>query len=272
MAACPMAWAKWLLPVPPGPRNSASSRLPMKAQVARSKTRLRFIFGVKVKSKLSSVRCGSGKAACLRRRSSSRSLRLFSSSLTRHEIRSMGAIASVCAWRSLVSSTPAMPPSRSCRNARSNSIRFMLALLGLVVDEVAIHGELPDQRIDLAQAQRHLWVPLQVAAHKAVIADAHFQGGGASLLDAGGAVLLGQRQHSLNPAHHGLSVLAVHPTAERTDLRSGPVGATQQCQRAQRRLLGAVLVLDAMAAARLAQVLSQQLARLRVHQSHLPLV
>ena len=52
----------------------------MKAHVARSNTRLRFIFGLKVKSKLSSVLCGSRKAACLRRRSSRRSLRRVSSS------------------------------------------------------------------------------------------------------------------------------------------------------------------------------------------------
>src|SRR5438552_13954561 len=97
-----MAWAKWLFPVPPGPRKSASSRLPIKAQVARSNTRLRFIFGLKVKSKLSRVLCGSRKAACLRRRSKSLSLRRVSSSLTRHEIRSIGAMASACAWRSLV--------------------------------------------------------------------------------------------------------------------------------------------------------------------------
>ena len=56
-----MAWAKWLLPVPPGPRNKASSRLSMNAPVARSNTRLRFIFGLKLKSKLSSVLSGSRK-------------------------------------------------------------------------------------------------------------------------------------------------------------------------------------------------------------------
>ena len=49
-----------------------------------------------------------------------------SSSLTRHEIRSIGAMASACAWRSLVSSTAAVPPSRSCRKARCNSMRFMV--------------------------------------------------------------------------------------------------------------------------------------------------
>src|ERR1700687_3548594 len=52
MAVWPMAWARWLLPVPPGPRNNASSRLPIKAQVARSKTKLRFIFGLKLKSEV----------------------------------------------------------------------------------------------------------------------------------------------------------------------------------------------------------------------------
>ena len=42
-------------------------------------------------------RCGSRKPACLRRRSSKRSERRVSSSETRHEIRSMGAIGSACA-------------------------------------------------------------------------------------------------------------------------------------------------------------------------------
>ena len=59
--------------MPPGPRKSASSCRAMKPPVARSKTRLRFIFGLKPKSKLSSVRLASRKPASLRRRSSSRS-------------------------------------------------------------------------------------------------------------------------------------------------------------------------------------------------------
>src|SRR6266481_2042297 len=116
--------ALFLGPGGTGKSHNASSRLPMKAHVARSKTRLRFIFGLKVKSKLSSVLWGSRNAACLRRRSSNRSLRRLNSSATRHEIRSIGAMASAWAWCSRVSSTAAMPPSRSCRNARSNSMRF----------------------------------------------------------------------------------------------------------------------------------------------------
>ena len=67
------------MPVPPGPRNDAASRLPTNAPVARSNTRLRFIFGLKVKSKLSRLLSGSRKTACFGRRSSRRSARRVSS-------------------------------------------------------------------------------------------------------------------------------------------------------------------------------------------------
>ena len=85
---------KWLFPLPAGPRKSASSRRPIHAAVARSKTRLRFIFGLNWKSKLSSSLFASRNCACLWRRSSSRLLRQASSSETSMEIRSMGAMAS----------------------------------------------------------------------------------------------------------------------------------------------------------------------------------
>src|SRR5207249_1582748 len=62
---------------------NASSCLAMKLAVARSKTRLRFIFLLKLKSKLSSVFCGSRNCAAFLRRSSRRSPRRFSSSETR---------------------------------------------------------------------------------------------------------------------------------------------------------------------------------------------
>src|SRR5271157_379757 len=91
MAACPMAWAKWLLPVPGGPKNKASSWRAMKVPLARSKIRLRFIFLLKAKSKLSRVFWESRNCACFFRRSSKRSPRRASSSETRQESRSMGA-------------------------------------------------------------------------------------------------------------------------------------------------------------------------------------
>src|SRR6266852_4978724 len=229
MAAWPIACAKWLLPVPPGPRNNASSRLARNAHVARSKTRLRFIFGVKVKSKLSSVLCTSRNAACLRRRSSSRSLRRVSSSVTRQEIRSMGAIASAWAWRNRVSSTAAMPPSRSWRSARSSSMKFMVILLtSSAFDEIAIQSELADQRINLTQAERQLWVVFQVAAHEVVFARACFQSHGAGVIGGSNAALFGEREYTQDAAHRNLAMLSVHGLAQRADLRSCFFGTTTE--------------------------------------------
>src|SRR5258707_13978066 len=74
-----------------GPRNKAPLRFPTQFAVARSKTRLRFIFGLNWKSKLSSSLFGSRNCACLRRRSRSRLLRQASSSETRMEVKSMGS-------------------------------------------------------------------------------------------------------------------------------------------------------------------------------------
>ncbi len=104
-------------PVPGGPKKSASSRRPTNAAVTRSKTRLRFIFLLKLKSKLWKVLCGSRNWACFLRRSSSRSPRRVSSSDTRKERKSIGAIGSAWACCSRVSNTAAMPPRRSCRKA-----------------------------------------------------------------------------------------------------------------------------------------------------------
>jgi len=53
--------------------------------------------------------------------------------------------------------------------------------------------------------------------NKAVVANADFQGGGAGIVNTGGAILLGQRQHTQNAAHGGLASLVEHPPAERAD-------------------------------------------------------
>ena len=146
----------------------------------------------------------------------------------RQEIRSIGAMASACAWCSLASNTAAVPPSRSCRKARCNSMRFICCSRWFAFDEIAVPRELADQRIDLAQTQRQLGMALQIAPHKMVIgADADFQGGGASVLDRRAAILLHQRQYAQDAAHCGFAVLLMHAAAERRDLRAGFVGARQ---------------------------------------------
>ena len=57
-------------------------------------------------------------------------------------------------------STAAIPPRRSCRNARLSSISKF------EIDEVAILGEFSDQRIDLPESQ--LRATLQITAHVSV--------------------------------------------------------------------------------------------------------
>src|SRR6266404_6096110 len=160
MAACPMAWARWLFPVPGGPKNKASSCRAMNAAVARSKIRLRFVFLLKLKSKLSSVFCASRNCACFLRRSSSRSLRRVSSSETRQEMKSMGAIGS--AW-------PGADASRARQQCRRGAVfvthclirsdSFWL-LLKFEIDEVAILGEFTNEGIDLPGSQ--LWTALEL--------------------------------------------------------------------------------------------------------------
>ena len=62
-------------------------------------------------------------------------------------------------------------------------------LLGFEVDQIAIFGEVTDQRIDMAQSQ--LRAALQIAAHEAVVLDPEIEGRGASVLDRGHTILLG---------------------------------------------------------------------------------
>ena len=72
-----------------------------------------------------------------------------------------------------------------------SSMRFILPLLGSVVDEIAVLDQLANERIDLAQ-RAAVRGTFEVAADEAVFLDAHFERGGAGFIDCGGAVLLGQ--------------------------------------------------------------------------------
>src|SRR2546426_10482853 len=94
----------------------------------------------------------------------------------------------------------------------------------------------------LPQAQRELGVPLQVAAHKVVIGNADFQGGGAGLVNTGGAIFFWQRPNPENAGHGGLALRVGDLRAERPDLRSSFSGAVEQVQRTQRSFFGAGFV------------------------------
>src|SRR5208282_4909490 len=200
----------------------------MKLPVASSNTRLRFIFLLKSKSKLSRVAWGSRNSACLCRRSSSRSLRRVSSSEIRQEIRSMGAMASAWACSKRVSSTAAMPPSRNCRKARLISIRFMGWLRGFLFNQIAVLDQLADQGIDLLQAQGDGRTALEIVPDKAVLVDSHLQRYRASLIDRRDAKFFGHGQHALDATDRGLALPIMEGTTEGTDVSTGLLGAPQQ--------------------------------------------
>ena len=59
----------------------------------------------------------------------------------------------------------------------------------LKIDEVAVLGEFPDQRIDLPETQ--LWVALQITAHEAILRHTDLDGDSAGIFESCGAVFLG---------------------------------------------------------------------------------
>src|ERR1700756_3967063 len=122
----------------------------MKLPVAKSKTKLRFIFLLKSKSKLSKVAWGWRNPGFFGGGSSNRSRRGVSGWKIGQAIKSKSDMVSACACRKRVSRTAAMPPSRSCRRARFISIRFMCGmLLGFLLNQLAVLKQIADQRIDL---------------------------------------------------------------------------------------------------------------------------
>src|SRR6266700_2150104 len=269
IAAWPMACARCDLPVPGGPRNSASSWRAMKWPVASSKTRRRLIFLLKSKSKLSSVRCGSRNWACLLRRSIRRVLLRASSSDTRAPSKSIGAICSVCACRMRVSTTSAMPPRRSWVSDLVSSTRFIsIFLLTDAIDQIAVLGELSDQRVDLAQADRRAGAPFQVAAHEAVGRQAQLQRRATRIVDAERAVLAPEREHALDAPLAHFRLALVDQRAQPADIRACAFGAEQELIHPRRRVARTVFGRDAMTAASLGEVLAQEQAGLRVEHAH----
>src|SRR5260370_17783003 len=96
----------------------------------------------------------------------------------------------------------------------------VILLAGSAFHEIARQRELAEQRINLTQAERQLWVVFQVAAHEVVFARACFQSHGAGVIGGSNAVLFGEREYTQDAAHRNLAMLSVHCLAQRADLRS----------------------------------------------------
>src|SRR5437870_9601843 len=108
-----------------------------------------------------------------------------------------------------------MPERRSWRRARSSSrASFGDLRVGLAIDEIAVEGELPDQRIDLAERQPG-GLALAVAADEAVGRDATLERRRARGLDRRDAVALGEGEDPEDAADAERAVLLVDRGAER---------------------------------------------------------
>src|SRR5437667_10616448 len=96
-----------------------------------------------------------------------------------------------------------MPPRPSWRSARRSSGSSIVVVSfgeGATLEEVAVEGELTDQRIDLAQRERRGRVALEVAADDLVARPGEVEGDGARAVDGGGPVFAGQGEQALDAA------------------------------------------------------------------------
>jgi len=141
-------------------------------------------------------------------------------------------------------------------------------LLSALVDEIAVEGQLADQRVDLPQAHRGLRVTFQITTDEAIFVDLEFQSGGARIVDTGRAVLFREGQQALNATHRAFRLPLMHASRECSNVRSGATGPRQQLYRSRRRAPGPILVPDAMAATGLTQMLAQQLTGARIEQTN----
>src|SRR3990172_2755715 len=171
------------------------------------------IFLLNSKSKLSSVLSLSRNAASLMRRASRRSCRRTSSSLTRVLKKSACAVLSLCACTSRASRLSAMPDMRRVRSALSNSIMFIFHLLVFAIDEIAVKGQLSDERVDLPERQGRIGLLVDVALDEAVGRHVHLKSKRAGLLDALDAVPFGETEHALDALDAELPVCGVDALA-----------------------------------------------------------
>src|SRR5215470_14899738 len=113
-----------------------------------------------------------------------------------------------------------------------------------------------------------MWAALEITAHETVFVDSDVHSSGTGIFDCRRSVFLNQRQHTQDAADAGLSLPLIDQLAELADLRSGMFGAPQQLRRAQRHFLGVIFFLDAIAAALLAQMLTQELVGAGMQDAH----
>src|SRR5579883_2550271 len=165
-----------------------------------------------------------------------------------------------------------MPPSRSCRKARSSSIRFTVPSPWCVVRSARGTATVPGSGDRSGAGSAVVADSVPGSGGQSGIGNAHLQSGSAGFLDGAQAVFLGQGKNAQDAANRQFALAVVENMAELADVGPGPVSAPQQLPGAQRCPWRTVALLDGMHARLLAEVLTQELSRLGVQQANVDLV
>ena len=146
--------------------------------------------------------------------------------------------------------------------------RAALAVPGRPGSEpIAVKGQLPDERVDLAQRQGRAHPAVEVALQEAVDGHAEFERGVGGLFGDGGTLLLAQGEDAEDATDAGVAVVAVDLVTNGGEGGAGALGGGEQGEDLCRGPGGPVPVLYAMPAPRHAQVFAEELAGVRVEQA-----
>ena len=135
------------------------------------------------------------------------------------------------------------------------------------IDEIAVEGELADERIDLAERERRRRPALEIAAQEAIGRDAEVERGLGGVVDGGRAVLLGEREDAEDAPDAGGALVVVDVRAQ-TGADAGPAWRARASSASVVAGVraGRSASCDAMPAARRAHVLAQELPGRRVEE------
>src|SRR2546425_2924269 len=154
-----------------------------------------------------------------------------------------------------------MPVRLSWRSARRSSGSSIVVVSfggGATVEQVAVEGELTDQRIDLPEHQGRGRMALEVAADDLVAGPGEVEGDGARAVDGRGPVRAGEGEEALDAPDGAQRILGVERGGELADVRADGGGAGEQLERRGQRAPGAVVGVFAVLPGVLALVLAQE--------------
>ena len=199
----------------------------MKRPVASSWISARFIFLLKSKSKVSSERSGSRKRGLFVPPLEEAVLppQQFVGDERRHEIDRRRASRSGPAGGGFRGRRPC--PRGGVDGARDRVRRDSWRVSCFAIDEIAIEGELPNERVDLAERQRHRQTAFEIAPQKAIGRDAEIERGFGGVVDDGRAMFLREREDAEDAADAGGAVVLMDVVADDADGRPGALRRAQ---------------------------------------------